>query len=395
MRPKIAVVRGDYFSEDEFAFYEPLKDEFDITFLSSKKGATSRGANPAVRKVTSMRSILNRIHPSVGGLASGLCGNLTGVDPEYVFNLDKTLKAFDMVQTMDYDYALTYRLAQMKERAGFKLSAIHWENIPFARDGKALCRFMKYRTYPKVDGFFAMSERAKASLMLEGVDHSRISVIGWGVDTERFKPDPELGKTWRKRFGIGEDELVILFVGRIRASKGVFELLYAVKRLVEDAALGERRLRVVIAGRGPREKQVVEMSRKLGLGAHVLLTGFVRHDDIQGLHNLADIFCLPSLPRKYWQEQLGMVFIEAMACGKPVVSTLSGSIPEVIGDSGLLVQPNDHLALYEGLKQLVSSREARQLLGTKGRRRVLDHFTIHAISENIRQAFKTILKDKM
>lgn len=86
-----------------------------------------------------------------------------------------------------------------------------------------------------------------------------------------------------------------------------------------------------------------------------------------------------------------MVFQEAMSCGKPVVSTLSGSIPEVVGDAGILAQPNDHLSLYHALRELIAAPDVRESLGAKGRQRVLGHFTIRHISENIRRAFRTIL----
>jgi phosphatidylinositol alpha-1,6-mannosyltransferase len=279
----------------------------------------------------------------------------------------------------------------LKKKLGYKLAALHWENIPFARDHKRFCKFVKYRVYENVDGFFAMSERAKASLILEGVDESKVFVTGYGVDTNRFKPDKEAGQTWRKRFGISDDEFVILFVGRVRASKGIFELIYATKRLVTDAELNDKQIRVVIAGTGPRDEEVAKMARQLRLGKNLLQIGFIPHSEIHNVHNMADIFCLPSLPRKYWQEQLGLVFLEAMACGKPIVSTLSGSIPEVVDGAGILVQPNDHLALSEGLKKLINSPVLRANLGKLGHSNVLNKFTLDKIASVTIANYKTML----
>lgn len=288
---------------------------------------------------------------------------------------------------------MTYQVAKLKRELGFKLAAIHWENIPFARDKKLLSRFLKYRVLESVDAFFAMSERAKASLVLEGVNESKVFVIGWGVDTNKFKPDCEAGRVWRRRYGIDGEEVVILFVGRVRASKGVFELIYAAKKLVTDPDLKDKIIRVVIAGKGPSSKEAAEMVHRLGIDKNVLQLGYIPHGEIHNVHNMADIFCLPSVPRKYWQEQLGMVFLEAMACGKPVVSTLSGSIPEVVGDAGVLVQPNDHLVLYEALKRLTNDPILRASLGEQGRSRVADRFSTNRISEIMRANFKTMISE--
>ena len=71
--------------------------------------------------------------------------------------------------------------------------------------------------------------------------------------------------------------------------------------------------------------------RRLGIEDRVLLAGGVPHTDIHRLHSAADIFVLPSIPTHLWQEQFGIVLIESMACGVPVVAARSGSIPEVIG----------------------------------------------------------------
>lgn len=391
VKPKLAVIRGPYFSMEEQSFYEPLKDKFDMTFFSSLKESIAPEGNPNVLGVKYLGGILNPLTGGVYRKIAGLCGNIAGVDPEYIFGAKKALRGFDIVQTIDYNYLITYEVAQLKKKLGFRLAAIHWENIPFARDAKPLCKFVKYKVYEQVDAFFAMSERAKASLLLEGVDESRIFVTYYAVDTEKFKPDSEAGREGRKKYGLADDDIVILFIGRVRASKGLFELMYATRRLLSDPAIDRRKIKLVIVGKGPGEKDVSMMTARLGLKDNVMQIGYIRHDDIPHIHNMADVFCGPSLPRKYWQEQLGLVFLEAMACGKPVVSTLSGSIPEVVGDAGLLVQPNDHLSLFEALRRIVTETDLRRSLSQKARERAVSRFSNEVISTNIQNAYRKIL----
>jgi glycosyltransferase involved in cell wall biosynthesis len=392
MRPKIAIVRGPFFSAEELKLYEPLTDTFDVTFISSVEGTGGKTNNIQIIEVPCLSSLLDKVNlGEVFRKIGGLFNNAIGVDPQIVFNLKKTLQGFELVQTVDYDFMLTYQLARLKGTLGYKLVATHWENIPFARDNKSIVRRMKYYVYSNLDAFFAMSERAKASLILEGVDESKIYVTGYGVDENLFRPRKEERLQWRKRYDLSPDDIVVLFVGRVRRSKGVFELIYATKRLIQDAAIDSKKLKVVIAGKGPGERELDKKIKLLGLEGNVIRIGYIPHGEIHLIHNMADVFTLPSIPCKYWQEQLGLVFLEAMACEKPVVSTLSGSIPEVVENAGILVQPNDHMTLYEALKKIISDPGKRKSLGQIGRERVLNKFTANKISENMRKAFKQIL----
>lgn len=187
---------------------------------------------------------------------------------------------------------------------------------------------------------------------------------------------------------------MILFVGRVRASKGVFELIYATKRLVTDPDLNRQKIRIVIVGRGPREVDVDRLTRRLNIEKSVLRIGYIPHNEIYRALNMADIFCLPSIPRKYWQEQLGMVFLEAMACGKPIVSTLSGSIPEIVEDAGILVQPNDHIALYGALKKVLTDDKLREVLRQKGMQRVVSNFSATEVSLRMRRLFRRLVSSR-
>jgi glycosyltransferase involved in cell wall biosynthesis len=109
------------------------------------------------------------------------------------------------------------------------------------------------------------------------------------------------------------------------------------------------------------------------------------------IHNLADIFVLPSLPIPTWQEQFGYVLVESMACGKPVISTLSGSIPEVIADAGVLVPPNDFLALSEALADLVFDKNKRATLMRMVRGRALEAFDSVQVARKLQSYYVELM----
>ena len=394
MKKRIALVRGHHLSKEETISYEPLKDEFEFVCFSSN--------NPwfdhceiifPIVKLPCTERYFRFLPANLGNRAFGFVDNLLGAG-QWMFRLQKRLRGFDLVHTSDYCHFFTYQALKGKEKLGYKLVAMHYDNIPFARGHKPIGRHLKYELYEKADALFAMSERARQSLILEGVDPEKIFVIGNAVDTEKFRPRPEENLTWRKRYGLQSDEIVILFVGRVRASKGVFELVYATKKLVSDPDIDSSKLRVMIVGRGPSERELAQRIQQLGLGEHIKLLGYVHHSDIHLLHNMADVFTLPSVPRKYWQEQFGIVLIESMACGKAIVSTFSGSIPDVVGDCGILVQPNDHYSLYLALKKLVLDKSLRDCLGLQARERAIQLFAKTEIAKKISVAYTKVLEKK-
>lgn len=388
---KVALIRGHHLSKEETLSYEPLTEEFQFTCFSTNNPwfDHSEIRFPIVT-LPSVEGLFRFLPGRIGNRWFGSLDNVLGIG-QYMIGLEKHLARFDIVHTSDYCHFFTWQVARAKKRHGYKLVAIHYENIPFARDDKPLVQRTKYEVYGHVDAMFAMSERAREALILEGFDRDRIFIVGNSVDVEKFKPCREDSIVWRRKYGIASEDLVILFAGRIRASKGVFELVYAAKKLLMDSSIDGERLRIVIAGRGPREQEVSGMVKRLRLDRNVLMIGPVPHSEIHRLHNIADIFTLPSVPRKFWQEQFGIVLIESMACGKPIVSTLSGSIPEVVGDCGLLVQPNDHYSLYLALKQLILDEALRQRMGISARARAENLFSTRVVSKKLQATYTKVL----
>ena len=159
-------------------------------------------------------------------------------------------------------------------------------------------------------------------------------------------------------------------VGNVAAlvgHKGQRHLIAAAARVVREVPdarfliLGEGELRV------PLERQV----RDLGLDRHVLLPGF--RDDALGLQKSFDVFAMSSVT-----EGLGSAMLDAMACGTPVVATRAGGIPEAIvdGQHGLLVPPHDEGALANAIVTLLRDRPLRERLGSAGRQRVVEEFSV-------------------
>lgn len=160
----------------------------------------------------------------------------------------------------------------------------------------------------------------------------------WGVDTEEFSP----GNTVR--------EPLILFAGRLEAEKGIRPLLAAFARVRQQVP----QVRLLFAGDGPLRGDIERFRAEQGLESAIEVRGTVPNRAMPELFRCARITCVPSLTMRGWAEQVGMANIQSMACGTPVVSTVSGAIPEVVGDAGLLVAENDPVALADALEKLMT-----------------------------------------
>jgi glycosyltransferase involved in cell wall biosynthesis len=165
-----------------------------------------------------------------------------------------------------------------------------------------------------------------------------------------------------------EQPPTILYAGRLHEEKGIFFLLDAFVRV--RSVLTETRL--VIVGEGPARREVERRARAM---AGVTLTGAVKHRAMPEYFGAADVVAMPSLTTRRWEEQVGMVALQAMACGVPVVATRSGAIPEYIPDgvAGLLVPERDTAALADALVQVLSNKQLHAQFAVAGRQYACDH----------------------
>jgi glycosyltransferase involved in cell wall biosynthesis len=198
----------------------------------------------------------------------------------------------------------------------------------------------------------------------------RICNLGLGVDVDRFTP----AAGDRRSAG-----LHIGYVGRLEPHKGVAVLVDAVARLP--------RAHLTIVGDGPERGALERSVNTLGIGDRVRITGFAPNDQLPEVYRGFDIVAVPSLETSTWIEQFGRVALEAMACGVPVVASDSGSLPEVVGDAGILVPPGDADALVKALESL--DRADAELLGRAARERSL-HWSWPSVAERQRELYEQV-----
>ncbi|MCL5057638.1 MAG: glycosyltransferase family 4 protein [Actinobacteria bacterium] len=211
----------------------------------------------------------------------------------------------------------------------------------------------------------AVSEALRRELIdREGVRPERVVTVYNGIAPEAFCSGPD--REYLERVtGIPAGRKLVGTVARLAPQKGLKYLLNAASLL---SARGEE-LSFVIVGDGPLRKELEKEVSDLDLPGRVFFTGQRR--DVDRLMPCFDVFVLPSV-----SEGLPLTILEAMAAGRPVVSTRVGGIPEVIeeGVSGLLVDPGDIEGLARAIAYIAGDEEIARRMGGQGRERVVKHF---------------------
>lgn len=182
---------------------------------------------------------------------------------------------------------------------------------------------------------------------------SRTVVIHEGVDERFFSADDKTEIF--KKYGIQSP--YILYVGAADAHKNLLRLVNVYKRLSDIFPHS-----LVLAGKiTARHRPVMELVKELNLNDRVVFTNTVSTDDLPGIYKKADLFILPSL-----YEGFGLVLLEALACGTPVVASRISSIPEVVGDAGEFFDPYNEDNMYDVCRDVLSDFELRKKMRILG-----------------------------
>jgi teichuronic acid biosynthesis glycosyltransferase TuaC len=210
------------------------------------------------------------------------------------------------------------------------------------------------QTMLQADAVVTVSEELRERAIAQGVAAEKVTAIRNGCDTEVFHPGNRAEA--RQQLGFDAQSELIVYAGNLLASKGLGELMEAFVELAKSRG----RLRLAIIGQGPYGEKLKQRAEAAGVESLVIMPGRRDAAGIAQWMRAADVFCLPS-----YSEGCPNVVVEALACGRPLVATKVGGIPELVNEtSGLLIPPRDTEALRGALdtalsKQWDSARIAR------------------------------------
>lgn len=358
---KISLIRGAFLNPFELQNYYPLKDKFDIQAISSQHPIDDKVDLP-LTKLWSPTDIPDfpYKYPILNRLFT---------DAQYLYSLERQLQGTDIVHVAETYYHYTIQAIKAKQKGIVKkLVSTCWDTIPHNNEGIRGRREFKDLARKSIDHFLAVTNLAKSALMKEGVEQSRVSVIHMGINTDRF--------VYRDRnYQNGKR---ILFIGRNSPEKGLPYLITAFQTLHSKYP----DLTLTLVGSGHENQSYSNLP---GIEIKQL-----PYDQIHQEYQNSDMFCLPSVTLKHAREQFGMVLIEAMASGLPIVTTRAGAISEVCGDAVLYAHESSTDSLVTKFENLIKSSNLRKELGQKANKRALSEFDYRKVAIRIDDLYQSL-----
>ncbi len=219
-----------------------------------------------------------------------------------------------------------------------------------------------------------------------GRHSKKITVIPNGVDVTKFELSYSKEKC-RQKLNLPLDQKIMLFVGNLIEYKGIDVLLHSMSMIVKKA----KKTRLLLVGDGKIRHELEELSVQLGLGKSVKFVGFVGENVKPLYYRASDIFVLPSTMRT---ESFGLVNLEAMACGLPIVASNIGGIPDVVRDqqNGLLVPPKDVKTLARSIVCLLKDDDLRHRMSETARI-IVRSYSWRKVADDTESIYKEILRN--
>lgn len=302
----------------------------------------------------------------------------TMISPAMITRLKKIAGSYDIIHIHHPDpmAALSLRLSGFRGKV-----VLHWHSDILKQ--KKLLRFyepLQNWLLRRADKVVCTSPSyAEGSPWLQEVK-GKLSIIPIGILPMQAAASEDVDKI-RNRY---PGKRIILSVGRLVAYKGYEHLILAARNLPDDCVL-------LISGEGPLHDSLERLIAETGTGNKIKLLGRVPEEEIVPLFNAADIFCLPSVMKT---EAFGIVQLEAMSLGKPVVATnIPGSGTGWVNAhnvSGLNVAPADSDALAKAINRLLADRKLHERLSAGARRRFEENFTLPRMIDDALEIYKRL-----
>lgn len=382
-KPTVALVRGAFLNRYDLQSFEPLQGKYSLTAFGSLSPIHDRFSFPVVHLPSPMdmpqfpykMPILNRMF----------------IDAHYLLGLERKLKGYDIAHTAETYYHYTRQALDAKKRGWVKhVVSTVWETRPHANEGIWGRRTWKALAIRELDHMIAVTEKAKHALIAESADSHRITVIGAHIDTKLFAPK----NGWQRLMGDPHKRsLTVLYCGRFVPEKGVPEILEVMRRMAHDPAYAAYHIHWKFVGDGLMKRDVFRAIQEKGKNWHSTIES-ATYLEMPSVYRSADILVAPSVPTDTWEEQYGMVLLEAQACGLPIVTTKSGGIPENVGDAAVLVSPHDADALFRAVGRFVSDASLRAAFAQRARQRAVKMHDIHIGAQRIADVYEHVLSGK-
>ncbi len=246
------------------------------------------------------------------------------------------------------------------------------------------------RNFASARAIIAISSYTKSLLAGLGVNESKVHVIPCGTDPRRFRPDID-GSGIRRKFGL-EKKKVILSVSRLVKRKGNANVISAMPGILEEIPDAH----YLIVGKGPEEDALKAQVKDSGLSKSVTFAGYADEQELPAYYAACNVFAMSSFAAHRGEnvEGFGIAYLEANACGRPVIGGRTGGVVDAIadGETGLLVDPLDVGDIRRAVVEILADEEKAQAMGLAGRKRVEEEYNWRSVTEKILEIIERFSK---
>jgi len=245
--------------------------------------------------------------------------------------------------------------------------------------------FFGYRLLKHSARVIAVADLEVGQYQAMGVPEDKIETVPNAIDPSQYADLPDRG-AFRRKNGIGREEKVVLYLGRIHKSKGIDLLVEAFSGL---PGAGNNARLVIVGPDGGYLPQAKEAVARFGVGERVMFTGPLYQRDKLEAYVDADVYALSSS-----HEMFPLTVLEAWMCGLPVITTDRCGVADWVKDRGGYVVPYDPAALRHALEMMLANESLRKEFGEQGRKLVLEQFTWSVAAGKVEDLYNDVLRAK-
>jgi len=388
---RIFITSYTYIFEHNHHIFDYFKDKRKLFFVLPKKWKSTKGdkqtyyskLSDEFTSVTASAPFYHSNYPVIRGQLKGWMPSLGSILKKYAKKRDILYSAYEP------NLLVTYLYARLARKFGLKHVFSTWQNVPYDSRMSGLklkiTEGLLKRNFKMSHAGLFGTQRAYEihKPYLKHNPSLKTDVIPQtGINTNVFKPDIE--SDFRQKHAPNADCL-FLFASTFTLRKGPMITLRAFNKVVQNLP----KTHLIMVGMGEQEKEMKEFVVHAGIADKVTFLPWQPIDALAPMYSSADVFIHPSQLYQGWEEQFGLLMLQAQSCGTPVITTKTGSLEETVlnNKTGLHVNSGDTQKnideLANAMNRLAEDLQLRRQLGQNARQYIIDHFSEKSVGERL------------
>lgn len=316
------------------------------------------------------------------------------ISPEMRLAIKKSIKNFDVVHLNEYrgvpniylwHYAKKNNIPYVLQAHGSLPLIIVGQKLPTVFSKILFDNIFGKKILKNASQVLALTNTEAEQYKKMGMNANKIAIVPNGINLSEYEKLPNRG-VFRKKYGIKNNEKLVLYLGRMHKSKGIHLLLDAFFDLSKEV----NDIRLVLIGPNDGDQQsLLESIQMLEINDRVLFTGFITEDEKIAAFVDSDVFVTPNF------SGFPITFLEACACSTPIITTNMGDRLDWIHDKNGYVVKYDKDQLRNAIFRILSDKELKNRYGEEGRRLVNEEFNLNNITRKIENIYKNALNSKI